>query len=168
MIVTIWREHFSIWSVIVTIWREHFSVWTVQGVDFEGENGILAVEGGIGEWAIAILEESGRVGGMTDDISPPSATAVPETDRAVKAFAALGDRGRWAVARVLAKEPMLSATEVGERTGLPLWTASRQLIALWRAGLTERYAPKDDGRARVYRLTAVGAGLVQAGVLLEG
>lgn len=143
-------------------------MWRGYRGDFEGEIGVLDGEGGVGEWAIAILEGSSRVGGMTDDISPPSATAVPKTDRAAKAFAALGDRGRWAVARVLAREPMLSATEVGERTGLPLWTASRQLMALWRAGLTERYAPKDDGRARVYRLTVAGAGLVQAGILLDG
>lgn len=154
--------------MLVTIWREHFGIWRGAEGCFEPENGVRWGDGGVAEGAVAVLRRMGMLAGMTDAISSPSATAVPAKDRAVAAFAALGERERWKVARLLAKEPMLSATELMARTGMSKSAASRQLMALWRAGLTERYAPKDDGRARVYRLTEVGAGLVQAGILLDG
>lgn len=83
-------------------------------------------------------------------------------------FGALAEEGRWRVARLLGREGMLSLGEVMERTGLPKWSVSRYLLGLWRAGIVDRYASPEDGRQRVYRLTEVGAALVQAGVLLEG
>ena len=134
--------------------------------DFEGEMGVWTGEKEGREVALAVLGDLDRVRGMTDESLTPSATNLPAKDRAVAAFAALGERERWRVAGLLAKEPLLSATDVMARTGMSKSAASRQLMALWRAGLTERYAPKDDGRARVYRMTEVGAALVQAGLLL--
>lgn len=83
-------------------------------------------------------------------------------------FGALAEEGRWKVARLLGKEGRLSLGEVIGRTGLPKWSASRYLLELWRAGIVDRYSAKEDGRRRVYGLTEVGAGLVQAGLLLEG
>jgi predicted transcriptional regulator len=88
--------------------------------------------------------------------------------RAWVVFGALAEEGRWKVARLLGKEGTLSLGEVMVRSGLPKWTASRYLPELWRAGIVDRYSAKEDGRQRVYRLTEVGAGLVQAGALLEG
>ena len=138
------------------------------------------------------MARCGRVAGMSDPVSPVKgeaagplltasaavrarkeerakvAVARVEEGRAGVVFGALAEEGRWRVARLLGREGTLSLGEVMARAGLPKWTASRYLLELWRAGIVDRYSAKEDGRQRVYRLTEVGAGLVQAGALLEG
>ena len=101
---------------------------------------------------------------MRGMLAPP----LPERERPWGVFWALGDAGRWAVARLLAGHRALTVTEAARLSGVPERSVSRHFLELWRAGLVSREAPADDGRARVFRLTDTGEGLVQAGMLLEG
>ena len=87
--------------------------------------------------------------------------------RAVEAYWALAEAGRWELARLLAQERAVSLGEAGRRLGISQQMASRRFQALLRAGLVVREALAEDGRQWVYRLSESGAALVQAGVLME-
>ena len=107
------------------------------------------------------------MGAMLGDSLKVTKRPFPKSGRAQDAFWALGDGGRWAVARLLAKERVLTAGEVAQRLGLVPQRASRFLQVLWKAGIVSREAPADDGRRREFRLTVTGEALVQAGMLLD-
>ncbi len=129
----------------------------------------MGAEGaGVLEGALAEGARGGNDGRMTGAAGKRTGRALLQSGRAQQAFWALGDEGRWAVARLLAQERVLTVSVAARRLGLLQQTASRYLQELWKAGLVSREAPADDGRRREFRLTETGAALVQAGMLLGG
>jgi DNA-binding HxlR family transcriptional regulator len=87
--------------------------------------------------------------------------------RAVEAYWALAEAGRWELAKLVARERAVSLVEAGRRLGISRKMVSRRFQALRRVGLVNREALADDRRQWVFRLTETGEALVQAGMLME-
>ena len=68
-------------------------------------------------------------------------------------FAALGDKARLDVIRLLRKKPLRSS-DLAEALSMTRPTMSRHLQVLRRSGLIEETSLDDDARARVYSLRA--------------
>jgi len=133
------------------------------------EMGVAAGKGGGAEAGVAFARNGMTVAGMKRRAAAlPKITATPPgPGRAALVFVALGVPARWGLVRLVGQHRALTLKEAARLAGLSKQAASQHFQILWDAGLVSREAPADDGRARVFRLTETGEGLVQAGLLLE-